>query len=537
MDNKKTTSIDNSYNLFWDNLKKAPLNKPEVIDLFLTKENRSSTIFPIYISVDHDIYLSFFSYWPIKHGVNSLLKLSLRDNLGEILDIKYHPILEVGIKEINIKKEFNINMEEKSQLSLEAEVFTKEKPLYSFPALTIIYENENSLSAVHSCIRTYNLNEKINDYALNLPQAGFDILFSNENKNYFCFMGSNNDSYELNLTLLFNELVIDKKVTINNSCYGKVHTIIIEDVFDTNGFYGFATLRIEHNLDVFPRFYCGIQNKNNVPTLTHTFFDTSNETLKKAHLEGYGKFCENINSYDYFDSTFTIPIMPLSEYITELKTYGQNQSFEGKIHLYLKTYSGLTKQKLTLTEQEKNKWLSWNTFNITNFFKKNNIGYEKNEIQYLKIAFETDKNNFPVRFKMGLNISKIDNNLLGTNICFAPLVQNKRTIEKPFTRRWLPIGGSKNIIGTFHNTCLEKHPKKHISEVTLKIYNSDNKLLTRKYKIENDASLILDAKKDKELAGFLDNQIGWCLAQIDSYMLDAYFFSTIGDQIGGDHAF
>lgn len=535
MKNQKTTSLENNYNYFWDNLENAPLKKPELIENFLTKENRSSTIFPIYTSVDHNIYLAYFSYWPIKHGVNSLLKLTLRDDFGEIIKIKYHPITEVGIEKLNIKEKFNISLEKTFKLSLEAEVFTKEKPLYSFPALTIIYENKNSFSAVHSCIRTYNSNETVNDYALNLPQAGFDILFSNENKNYFCFIGGNKKSYELNLTLFFKELVIEEKIIINNSCYGKNHTVIIEDIFDTSSFEGFATLRIEHDLDVFPRFYCGIKNKNNVPTLTHTFFDTSNEVLKKRNLEDSAKFCENIDSDEYFDSTFTIPIMPSSEYITELKTYGQNHSFEGKIHLFLKTSSGLTKQKFTLTEEEKEKWLSWSTFNITELLKKNNL--ETNEIKNLKIGFETNKNKFPIRFKMGLNISKKENNLIVTNICFAPLVQNKGTLEKPFTRRWLPIGGSKNIIGTLHNTCLEKSPKKQLSEIILKIYNSDKKLLIRKYQIENDTSLILDASKDKELSDFLNNEIGWCLAKIDSYMLDSYFFSTIGDQIGGDHAF
>lgn len=259
--------------------------------------------------------------------------------------------------------------------------------------------------------------------------------------------------------------------------------------------------------------------------------------MKKNNLEDAVNFCININSNDYFDSAFTIPIMHSSEYITELKTYGQNQNFEGKINLFFKTSSGITVQEFTLSEQEKQKWLSWNTFNITEFLKAHNPEKTKNKITHLKIGFETDKNKFPVRFKMGLNISKIENNLIGTNICFAPLVQNKRTLQKPLTRRWLPLGGSKNIIGTIHNTRLEKLPKKHSSEITLMIYNSENKLLKRKHELDNDSSIILDTNKDKELADFLNNEIGWCLAQIDSYMLDAYFFSTFGNQIGGDHAF
>ena len=51
----------------------------------------------------------------------------------------------------------------------------------------MIYKNEHSCSVVHSCMRTYNSQEKINDYALNFPQTGFDISVDVKDKNYLVF--------------------------------------------------------------------------------------------------------------------------------------------------------------------------------------------------------------------------------------------------------------------------------------------------------------------------------------------------------------
>ena len=75
--------------------------------------------------------------------------------------------------------------------SVEVEVFSKDPPLYSFPALTVSYEGIDSCSVVHSCIRTYNSGEVVNDHAITFPQTGFDVVLCKNNKNFVCFFGGN----------------------------------------------------------------------------------------------------------------------------------------------------------------------------------------------------------------------------------------------------------------------------------------------------------------------------------------------------------
>ena len=72
-----------------------------------------------------------------------------------------------------------------------------------------------------------------------------------------------------------------------------------------------------------------------------------------------------------------------------------------------------------------------------------------------------------------------------------------------------------------NNTC------EYLNLYEVKTFACQSKKAREEFFKENDTSLILDASKDKELSDFLNNEIGWCLAKIDSYMLDSYFFSTI----------
>ena len=55
--------------------------------------------------------------------------------------------------------------------------------------------------------------------------------------------------------------------------------------------------------------------------------------------------------------------------------------------------------------------------------------------------------------------------------------------------------------------------------------------------VKNNASVILDAKKDNELNRFLGKHGGWCMVTSKSYLTDAYYFSMLDQQIGGDHGY
>ena len=55
--------------------------------------------------------------------------------------------------------------------------------------------------------------------------------------------------------------------------------------------------------------------------------------------------------------------------------------------------------------------------------------------------------------------------------------------------------------------------------------------------LKPNASLVFDPARDDALAEFLGGETGWVTVTAESYMSDAFYVSTDGAQVGGDHAF
>lgn len=533
----KNTEAQLDYKEFWSNL--DYLNESDVLkySTYLRPECRSSTIFPVFRNEDTETKIEFLSYWVRKHGIKVVLCLTFRELGGKVLSKRYKLITRYSAMTILVSE----NFEEKFNGfcgSIEAEIFSELPPRFTFPALSISFSNNRSASVVHSSIRTYNEREKVIDYAIAYPQTGFDIDLKNGNRNYICFFGDNKEKYNLRLQLSEGVAFKEYSVSFINQCHGQTHIVYLEEVLCDEGRKLFKQPRclIEHDLvDVFPRFYVGIINENLAPTLTHTFFDTS-VGLEAKENSGEAKFrAVNENSEIYFDSSFIIPIYPRKNFHTSLRSYAQNLSVSGFSEVRIYSPEGDVLFSRSLNEHELNQLSSISEFDVTELVESMDFPHDKPCAAFF--GFVDRKSPFPKRFKLGLNVKK-QNTERGSNICFGPpVLMGENTLSKPFTRRWFPLGGPHKFIASIHNTELTISDSPVSTNCSIEFINANGGLLTRKVEMKSNSSLFIDTSTDTELESFFADQVGWCMINAETYVVDAYYFSTLGEQIGGDHAY
>ena len=114
---------------------------------------------------------------------------------------------------------------------------------------------------------------------------------------------------------------------------------------------------------------------------------------------------------------------------------------------------------------------------------------------------------------------------------------NDNNISKPFVRRWFPLGGKKNIIATIHVTSFTKSKSITPKLLIMEFVNYYGKKLIKKIEALDNSTVILNILKDDDLKKFFRDKIGWCFVTCNNFVLDGYFFSNKGDQLGGDHVF
>ncbi|MDC0488381.1 hypothetical protein OAN52_06780 [Amylibacter sp.] len=525
-----------SYEHFWSEIHE--LKTSDILDNveFLKPNNRSSTIFPIFKDRHTQTSIKFLSYWLKKHGNNVIARLTTRDLLGAEINKKFLIITTCKAFNYVISDQFPLT-ENGFCGSVEVEIFSETTPLFTFPAITVSYSTRNSCSVVHGGIRTYNSTEKINDYALQFPQTGFDVNIEMENKNFICFFGGNSDKYSLKIELQENGNTKFYIVEFQNDCHGQSHIFYLEDIMQNQDIKLFKSPKcvIHHNLkDVFPRFYVGIRHKNFAPTLTHTFFDTSESNLDHDN-SNYSRLRANNSMPDkYFDSAFSVPIYPTDIFDTSIQAYDQNLKFSGTAIASIYSNNGELKFSRSLTDGELIKLCGIGDLNLNKFILEAQISKDKS--YSLCLAFVDKKIPFPNRFKLGLNVKR-KKALYGSNICFAPLVTSENTLSKPFSRRWFPIGGPQKYIASIHNTALNRLPNDENTECVLEFFNHQGDTILERKAIQENASIFIDPSNDEKLSNFLDEREGWCMVTSSTYLCDAYYFCMADTQIGGDHAF
>ena len=188
----------------------------------------------------------------------------------------------------------------------------------------------------------------------------------------------------------------------------------------------------------------------------------------------------------------------------------------------------------SLCQAEMSNLNSLSNFDLSEILRSANA--EIDQFYSLKLAFVGKEQPFPKRFKMGLNVKRKTQNF-GTNICFAPLVVSENTFAKPFNRRWFLVGGSRNYVATVHNTSFELAEVSNNTECCLEFVNHHGETLVKHINVKSNGSVLLDVKQDNELNDFLGKHGGWCMATSETYLTDAYYFSVMDKQIGGDHSY
>ena len=523
---------------FWSNLEFFSDYDVNKVNKYFDRKFRSSTIFPVYKSNTSNCYLSCLTYWIKKHDCKVAIKLTARNIKGIIVGELWRPITSYYSLNFDIINEFDYFKSSKNNFSgsIEFEVYSPNAPKYNFPAVSLFYRDDFSSSVVHSCMRTYNFKEKITDYAINFPQTGFDVIFGKDKKNYILFYGGNKSNYKINLLLILNDEVFTKDIEIYNTHQLQQHIIFVEDLFPINKIkiISNAKITIKHNLDIFPRFYVGIISQNSVPTLTHTFFDTSNKNLKKKKNHQKNFRSKNISLKKYFDSAIMIPLFKIQEFDTSIRTYAQNLEFRGEVTFKIFESNGNLIHNKTISGDEALLWNKNHSFNISKECEM--LGISKKTDYNLYFGFNGFELGFPKRFKMGLNIKKKKSNL-GTNICFSPLVQTGSELKKPFSRKWFPLGGPSNFVGTIHLTSFSRYSETKPIHICIEYVNTLGQKIIKENNLFLNQSLFIDVSKDVELNSFFNKEIGWCFVTASSYCVDAFYFSSLGHQIGGDHAF
>ena len=92
-----------TFDKFWDDLSDHGSETIEKVSHYFRPSNRSSTIFPVFLSEDVNPYVSFFTYWLKKHGCVVALKAIARDLKGNIVHTFWQPLTSITAERINLR--------------------------------------------------------------------------------------------------------------------------------------------------------------------------------------------------------------------------------------------------------------------------------------------------------------------------------------------------------------------------------------------------------------------------------------------------
>ena len=256
---------------------------------YLKKMNpnyRSSSVFPVYVNNDIKTNIIFLNYWKKKNNLsNVVFSTTLRDAEGNCLGTDSKKISEIpyaSIYKVNDVYSSKLSKITKTgfQASIEVEVFFEEEPAIKYPALILNYSDNTNSSFVHSCLRSFNLDENLIAENTSKSQTGFNGFMKFDVENYLIFIGGNQKEYEFKISFEDSKNKVIKKVKLNNKNNKNLFNINLNKIIKNEHIdLDRAKISVTHDAnDVFARFYVGNTEKNKIPTLTHTFFDEQHIT-------------------------------------------------------------------------------------------------------------------------------------------------------------------------------------------------------------------------------------------------------------------
>ena len=495
-------------------------------------DRRASAIFPLYIMEGYTNHINFLSYWKFKNQYERVeMKLTFRDRSGSVIhnseiEITNNPkSYDVNLNEI-IEKETN-GLRIGFALSVEVEVFFEKEPYIKYPALVFEIRNPAHSSTVHSCLRSLNPSE--NDPGDDqLPQTGFDVFLGMGIDNYIIFIGGDvQEQYNFEVSIIDagNNLIEKHNLELKNYGSNRLFHISIDDLVNPENISVDERYKIgvKHDVrDVFPRFYVGNISKEGLPTLTHTFFDTSD-------LSGEQRLPEQVECESNFAS-FSIPILDDGQFNTSISSYRANIFWDGKVVVKLIDIYGVV---LALKLLSKSDFIIFQT--IGKLFIKDIFSEQLASQDFLVCKFELYGDKHPERFKLGLNISRYGLENSGTNICFSPTIVEERMSSKEVSSSWCPIGGPSRFQAIFHNTWVLDGPRESAVEVF--IFSSTGEKLSLDFRLASDGALVLSCEEHSRINCFLDGDLGYCFFRSENPYYSAWYLSVGPNGVGGDHAF
>lgn len=520
---------------FQEHLNSTGKKNPELS--FKNNVLRSSAIFPFIINESLDAKILFLSYWLLKRKIQDInYKITIRNLLGKSVfenkhKISYTKSFVISVKEIVKKNKIDLNSG-----SIEVEFFSKTNLVFPFPAVIFNFDSKKSSTLVHSCGRIFNNKYDLkNNTKFLVAESGFDILPDNKLKPFFSFVNGKkkltNQKFELIILNQYNEK-IKRNIKIKEIKPYETKFLFFlsqKDKFFLKNKKG--TVRIKHSIkNFFPRFMCGnFHIGNNFSTLTHSYYDLSNNSDKLTNL------WKNPNPQKYYDGIVSIPVFFAEKKYTELAIYPNffRKKFSVRFEFFNKEKRFKLKKKIIIDK----KFNSPIYLNISDMVLREVKNINKNKMYVLKVICEGNKI-IPARIKFGLNIGQKKDNNISSNVCFNVHVSINNFEKKPRSFRWGPILPDKNYEIFLSNTSFLKNNFKK-ANILMKFWNTKkNNYISKKISIIDNGFYKFSLKKNNNIYKFLNKKPGWFTVESDNPFITGFFINFGNNGIvGSDHLF
>ncbi len=498
---------------------------------------RSSAIFPFMINQHLDTKILFLGYWLIKRNIKQVdLKIIIRNEKGSVIHKKKKKINKVKAFSVSIKKALNKKVFEKTIIgSIELEVFSKVDMIYPYPAFVVNFEGKNSSTVVHTCGRIYNDKEDIkNNSKFTVAETGIDILPDKNFTPFFSFVNGRLKIKKDNLSIqIINSEgeALRKNILLDNILpYQSKFVFFLNDQEKKFLNNKKGTVKIKHNFKgFFPRLLSGNIEKTKInSTLTHTYYDTSNQKNKDTYWK-------NPDVKKFYDSSVSFPLLKEKNSYSELVIYPNFPKTNLKFDIEILSENGKIIKKIKSILVIKKKLNQPFYLNIKNILKKRKIIFNNN--YFVKLIANGD-GRIPARLKFGLNLGIQNKYDIPSNICFNAHVPNEKVLTKPGTFKWAPIINKFDSVVAISNTSNLRTKYKN-ANIILKFWNELNsKCIEKKIQIKDNGSYWFDLKKNNQIKKFLRKKTGWITIQSDNPFVNGWYIekSNYGI-IGADHLF
>lgn len=518
------------------------------LDTFATAKNvltkptfRSSAIFPALKFKGFSSRILFMGYWILKRHIKEISAVvSLRSNEGHLLfrnaflitDAKTYKIeLDELLQGANITDETFVG-------SMEVEFFSSVNLFFPYPAVVINYYGDTFSTVVHTAQRVFNDFEDLKKNSeTSVPESGFNIYVGEKQEPFFAIINGpeevknekmemhfyNSEKEKMSFTLALGNILPYQTLLIYPAEHCDLKNFLKEKV-------GAGKISFKVNW-IFPRLVVGNINKA-LPalTITHTYYDCTNASKSSDYwLPKESKWHEAsliiplLIDSNHFTKTYFYPIYSPSQFGIDVEIYDPQGCLLGKKENVLLVHS----------HDEILKWIDFKALCL-----ELNIAPQPLLAARL-IGHMHEDSKFPARVKLGLDIGVEAKRTLACNICTNLQPFNPAYEGKPSTFRWAPLlADQENCSLWMMNSSPEVEFKKEATCTLTFFREKDTQTLQRDVVIPPHGFMVIEPKKDRELALFFEGTIGWCTINASNpYLVTYYFNQNSSGVFGGDHGF